>query len=134
MTTTPAQRPSTTSGKNRRWLLGIDPIFEGGRKGSRAEAWDVEPELTAVSLLGDVTIDLSRARSLPPEVRIDAFAFLRDVDIFVKADWRVEVSGGKLLGDIDADSASGQAGGPVIKVTGHALLGDVTVQVGEPKG
>jgi hypothetical protein len=49
--------PATT----RRWLIGAEPFFEGGwfHKGERARSWDVEVELVALSLLGDVTVDLS---------------------------------------------------------------------------
>jgi len=55
-------RLSTASGVSvRRWLVGLEPIFEGGwlHKGKRAQRWDVEDELSAVALFGDVTIDLS---------------------------------------------------------------------------
>ncbi len=42
-------------------------MFEGGwlHKGKRAHRWDVEDELSAVALFGDVTIDLSQAMSVP---------------------------------------------------------------------
>lgn len=40
------------------------------RKGKRAQTWDVEEELIALALLGDVTIDLSDTKSAPPEVHI----------------------------------------------------------------
>jgi hypothetical protein len=51
--------------RRRRWLLALDPVFEAGRSGKKARSWDVEDELTAVAFLGDVTIDLSEARSIP---------------------------------------------------------------------
>lgn len=53
--------------KNRRRLLGLEPFFEGGRlhKGKRAQRWDVETDLAAFALFGDVTVDLAHARSTP---------------------------------------------------------------------
>ena len=64
----------------RRYLLGLEPIFEGGwlHKGRRARDWNVEKELVAISLLGDVTIDLTNVKSLPSEIRINAYAIGRD--------------------------------------------------------
>jgi hypothetical protein len=60
-----------SGGRRRRWFLGLEPIFEAGRKGKRAQTWDVEDDLIAVALLGDVTIDLSQASRLlkkqPPQ-------------------------------------------------------------------
>jgi autonomous glycyl radical cofactor GrcA len=119
------------SGRNRRWLIGLDPIFEGGRKGARARNWDVEDELVAITILGDVTIDLSAVRSAPPEVRINAWALWRDVDIEVSPETRVELSGGKVLGDLtnEASAAPGKDSSLVVRVHGHSLLGDVTVRV-----
>ncbi len=92
---------SAALGKRRRWLLAIDPVFEGGRRGERAQAWDVEDELIAVAILGDVTIDLSRTRSAPAEVDIEAYALLRDVDVLVPEGAHVELFGGVLRGDLE---------------------------------
>ena len=73
--------------ESRRYLLGLEPIFEGGwlHKGTRAQGWNVEKELVAVSLLGDVTIDLTHVKSLPSEIEIHAYAIGRDVDVIVPA-------------------------------------------------
>jgi hypothetical protein len=53
-TVKPDDEQRRAPGKRRRWLLGLEPISEGGLKGKRAQAWDVEDELIAVALLGDV--------------------------------------------------------------------------------
>lgn len=122
---------SRTTGKRRRWLLAIDPVFEGGRRGERAQAWDVEDELVAVALLGDVTIDLSQARSAPAEIEIEAYALLRDVDVVVPEGTHVELFGGVLRGDLDntvpaipEDQRKG-----TVRIHGHCMLGDVTASV-----
>jgi hypothetical protein len=88
----------STPRERRRWLLGLDPIFEGGwlHKGRRARQWDVESELIALSLLGDVTVDLADTKSAPAQVVIKAFALGRDIDVSVAPGTHVELSGLRL--------------------------------------
>jgi hypothetical protein len=124
-------RPTSTARPRRRWLLALDPVFEGGRTGKRAHTWDVEDELIAVAVLGDVTIDLSDTKSAPPEVHIEAYAILRDVDVLVGEGTHVELGGGVLRGDLSnevppvpEDERSG-----TVSINGHSLIGDVTVRV-----
>jgi Uncharacterized protein conserved in bacteria (DUF2188) len=115
-----------------RWLLGLEPFFEGGwlHKGTRAHRWDVEPELAAVALLGDVTVDLSQTRTAPPEIALNAWAILRDVDVTVPAGTRVEITGdgfrGQLVNHVPA--SLGNEPQRTIRIHGHAFLGDVTVR------
>jgi Cell wall-active antibiotics response 4TMS YvqF len=118
-------------GTRRRWLLGLEPIFEGGRQGKRARSWDVEDELIAVAVLGDVTIDLSQTKSAPAEIAINAYAIFRDVDVLVAAGTHVELSGGVLRGDLSNHVPAVPAGlrDRVVRITGHTVLGDVTVRV-----
>jgi len=114
----------------RRWLLGLEPIFEGGwlHKGKRAQQWDVEAELVALSVLGDVTVDLSDTKSAPAEVVLKAFALGRDVDVYVAPGTHVELSGlrsGHLHSDVPAvDAARCDFS---VHIESHAFFGDVTV-------
>ena len=123
-------------GRRRRWLLALDPVFEAGRQGKRARAWDVEDELIAVALLGDVTIDLSDARSIPAEIAIDAYAILRDVDVLVGPRVRVELFGSVVRGDLRSDvpPVGDEDCDRIVCVHGHALLGDVTVRLAPSEG
>jgi len=118
------------TGGRRRWFLGLEPFFEAGRRGRHAQTWDVEDELIAVALLGDVTIDVSRARSLPVEIAIEAYAILRDVDVLVPEGTRVELSGGVVRGDLrnEVPPVSEEQSQHAVRVQGHSLLGDVTVR------
>lgn len=122
---------ATNDNEKRRWLLGLEPVFEGGRKGKRAQAWDVEDKLIAVALLGDVTIDLSDVKSAPDEIRIDAYAVLRDVDITVADGTRVELSGSVVRGDLTDEvlAIPAEQANRTVRVEGRAVLGDVTVRV-----
>lgn len=119
-----------TQSRRRQWLLGLDPIFEAKRSGKNATTWDVEDELVAVALLGDVTIDLSQARTIPREVTIDAYAVLRDVTVVVPDGTHVELDGGRVWGDItnEAPPASEQHPNLAVYVHGHTVAGDVTVR------
>ena len=122
---------TTPAGRRRRWLLAIDPVFEGGRRGKRARAWDVEDELIAVAMLGDVTIDLSQTASAPAEIDIEAYAILRDVDVLVPQGTHVEMSGGVLRGDLEnhVPAVPEDQRNRVVRIRGHCMIGDVTARV-----
>ena len=118
-----------TAGRRRRWLLALDPVFEAGRQGKRARAWDVEDELIAVAVLGDVTIDLSDTRTAPASIAIKAYAIGRDVDVLVGPRVRVELFGDVVRGDLrnDVPPLAADQCDRIVRIHGHALLGDVTV-------
>ncbi len=120
-------------GRRRRWLLGLEPIFEGGRHGQRARDWDVEDELVAVALLGDVTIDLSQTKSAPAEIDINAYAIIRDVDILVAEGTHVEMFGGVWRGDLDnhVPAVLDEHPDRVVRIHGHTVAGVVTARVAD---
>ncbi|MEO6885528.1 MAG: hypothetical protein ABI232_04460 [Jatrophihabitantaceae bacterium] len=111
----------------------MEPIFEGGwlHQGLRAMHWDVENELVAVSILGDVTVDLAHARTLPPDILVKAYALGRDVDVLVADDTHIEVSGrprnGHLTNDVPFLDVSRRT--HLVRIQAHTGLGDVTVRV-----
>ncbi len=119
--------------KRRRRLLGLEPFFGGGwlHKGSRARRWDVEHDLVALALFGDVTVDLAHARSTPADVTIRAWALFRDVDIVVARDTRVEITGGGVRGDVSSTVAEIPLASARTRlhVEGHTLTADVTVRL-----
>jgi hypothetical protein len=123
--------PKTTRSSHR-WLLGVEPFFEGGwfHKGSRSRSWEVEDTLGAVSLLGDVTIDLTNPRSMPPYVGVQAYAIGRDVEVLVRPGTRVELAGRANNDHLNNELADNTVTDHdhLIKITGHTLLGDVTVR------
>jgi hypothetical protein len=125
-------RSEQRTGRRRRWFLGLEPIFEGGRKGKSALTWDVEDELIAVALFGDVTIDLEQARGVPALIDIEAYAILRDVEVIVPVGTHVELGGGAVRGDLrnEVPSAPADQRQRMVRVQGHSLLGDVLVRTG----
>jgi predicted membrane protein len=116
----------------RRYLLGLEPLFEGGwpHKGNRARDWNVEKELVAVSIFGDVTIDLTNVKSLPSDIEIHAYAIGRDVDVIVPAGTHVEMSGRAHNDHLNngAPSVPMAEGTRSVKITGHTFIGDVTTR------
>jgi len=124
-----SDREKTARGsQSRRWFLAWEPFFEAGRRGRKAQAWEVEGELVAIALFGDVTLDLSQSKRVPAEVTIDAYALVRDVEVLVPEDAEVELSGGVFLGDLTNEVPEVRDGQPVVRVRGHALFGDVNVR------
>jgi len=103
-----SESPDETPHSRHRWLLGFEPIFEGGwfHKGARAQSWDVEEELGALALLGDVTIDLANSKGLPSVVDVQAYAIGRDVDVLVRPGTRVELSGRAGNDDLNSSAVS----------------------------
>jgi hypothetical protein len=129
----PEDEPRTASGKRRRWLLSLAPVFESRLQGERSRAWDVEDELIAVAFLGDVTIDLSQPKSAPAKIDIDAYAIFRDVDVLVAEGDHVELFGGVLRGNLrnNVPSVPENRRKRVIRIRGHTVLGDVTARIAE---
>ncbi len=88
----------------------------------------------AVALLGDVTVDLSQARTLPPVVLVKAFALGRDVDVYVAAGTRVELSSrprnDHLVNDVPA--VDEECADHIVRIQAHTGLGDVNVRIREP--
>lgn len=119
------------AGRRRRWLLGLEPIFEAGIKGKKAAEWNVEDELVAVAFLGDVTIDMSQADLAGREITISAWAIVRDVEVIVSRDTIVELSGSVVWGDLNSKipPATSAQNRPVVRIDGHALFGDVDVHL-----
>jgi hypothetical protein len=115
-----------------RWLLGLEPIFEGGwfHRGHRASRWDVETRLDALALFGDVAIDLTSARTLPDLLEITAYAIGRDVDVLVAAGTHVELSGRRHNNHLDnrAPVVAEADRRRSVRIVGHTFLGDITVR------
>jgi hypothetical protein len=90
----------------------------------------VEVELRALSLLGDVVVDLANAKTVPREMLVRAFAVGRDIEILVPAQSLVVLTGSTTNGHVtqttnpfaDLDSVR------TIRVECHSLLGDIHIR------
>lgn len=116
----------------RRWLLGLEPVFEGGwlHKGARARSWDVEETLVVIALLGDVVVDLGRTWSLPAFVELRAYALLRDIEVVIPQGTAVELTGRALANHVSSNvpDVPEDHRTCVVRVVSHAFRGDVLVR------
>ena len=116
----------------RRYLLGLESIFEGGwlTQGRRARGGYIEKELVAVAIFGDVTIDLTKVKSLPSEIPINAYALGYNVDVIVPEGTHIEMSGRANNDHLDngVPLVPMAMGTRSVKISGHTFLGDVTTR------
>ncbi|WP_240489859.1 DUF1707 SHOCT-like domain-containing protein [Actinomadura atramentaria] len=96
----------------------------------------IDEDLEALSVMGDVVLDLRAAQVPSGEVTINATAFLGDVRIIVPDGVRVALSGHAVLGDRRVLTREPGPGHrlPVVRVHAQAILGDVTVVDDEHAG
>ncbi|SPT56846.1 DUF1707 SHOCT-like domain-containing protein [Actinomadura madurae] len=89
----------------------------------------IDGPLEAVSVMGDVELDLRGAQVPSGEVHISATAVMGDVKIIVPDGVSVELSGHNFLGDRKVAVREPHPGArvPVVKVTAHAVMGDVKI-------
>ena len=84
----------------------------------------------ALSLLGDVIVDLSNTKSMPSEVHLKAYAIGRDVNVLVGPGTHVELTGRSHNDHLNNEVPSvPDARTRVLRIEGHTLLGDVVVRV-----
>jgi hypothetical protein len=99
---------------------------------SRTGVWEVGPSHTAVTVMGNVDIDLRSARFTSRETVIRVFAFWGAVNVYVNAHTRLVVDGVGIMGAFDQarDKVDAEIGpdSPVVRVTGASLMAGVTVQ------
>jgi hypothetical protein len=116
----------------RRWLVGFEPVFPGGwsHRGARAGSWNVEEELVAVAVFGGVTVDLTEVRTLPAEVRVDAYAITGDVDVIVPRGTRVHLSGRHVNRNLrrEVPSLLEDEHGRLVRLHVNELVGDVSLR------
>ncbi|MGH3241719.1 MAG: DUF1707 SHOCT-like domain-containing protein [Spirillospora sp.] len=89
----------------------------------------IEGPLEAVSVMGDVELDLRGAQVPSGEVSVTATAVMGDVKIIVPDGVAVELSGRNILGDRKVSVRDPLPGArvPVVRVTAHAVMGDVKI-------
>ncbi|WP_204285408.1 DUF1707 SHOCT-like domain-containing protein [Microbispora amethystogenes] len=115
--------PAAPQGRMRKWIVAV--LGDTKRSGS----WRIDDGIGAVSVLGDVTLDLREAEVRGREVDVVATCVLGDLKIIVPDGVDVELSGIAVLGDKKVqviEAPAGQAA-PVVRVRAYVLLGDVKI-------
>lgn len=89
----------------------------------------IDGPLEAVSVMGDVVLDLRGAQVPSGVVSITATAVMGDVKIIVPDGVTVELTGRAFLGDREVAVRDPHPGArvPVVRVTAHAVMGDVKI-------
>ncbi|WP_345599892.1 DUF1707 SHOCT-like domain-containing protein, partial [Thermocatellispora tengchongensis] len=115
--------PPARTGRARRWFVAI--MGDTKRRGK----WRIDRELGAVSVMGDVTLDLREAEVRTGQVDIVATAVMGDVKIIVPDGVDVDLDGMAIMGDKRVEVAEAAPGMnvPVIRVKAFALMGDVKI-------
>ncbi len=97
--------------------------------------WIMPRELRVVAVMGNVEIDLTRARVGPGTSRIEVRCVFGNVEITVPPWLRVESDGTGFLGNFEVNT-KGQAlhdpDAPIISISGTAFLGNCEVKVVDP--
>ncbi|MQY07846.1 DUF1707 SHOCT-like domain-containing protein [Actinomadura macrotermitis] len=96
----------------------------------------VEQELEALSVMGDVVLDLRGAQVPSGEIVITATAVMGDVKIIVPDGVAVDLTGYAVLGDRRVLTRAAAAGRrvPIVRVRAHAVMGDVQIVDDEHHG
>ncbi|MEU8123456.1 DUF1707 domain-containing protein [Spirillospora sp. NPDC049024] len=89
----------------------------------------IDGPLEAVSVMGDVVLDLRGAQVPTGEVHISATAVMGDVKIIVPDGVSIELSGHNFLGDRRVAVRDPHPGArvPVVRITANAVMGDIKI-------
>jgi hypothetical protein len=139
----PAPLPATTAAPPR---LPSEPEARRGRRigrllvailgeSTRRGRYQAPPSMTAVALLGECKIDLTKAILTDGHLHVTAVAALGEVTIIVADGVHVDMAGLAVLGEktCRVDDRDGPEGAPVVTVTAVAVLGEVTVRSLSPR-
>lgn len=102
---------------------------------TRTGRWAAARRTTALSVIGDVRLDLREVLQPGETLEIECWSLIGDVRVLVPPGTEVVVEGGALLGDVktesDVDPATPRTGAQLI-LKGYLLIGDVRVREAGP--
>jgi hypothetical protein len=101
----------------------------------RAGDWLLPRELRAVAAMGNVVIDLTRARVGPGTSHVEVRSIFGNVEIIVPPHIRVDCKVSAVLGSVECKSKAPVVlapDAPTIVVDGIAFLGNVEVRIVDP--
>jgi hypothetical protein len=111
-------------GKRARMVAVIGSVTRKGR-------WRVSSDLEAITIIGEVNLDLRQAILPPGEVRLRTICAIGGVEIKVPPEVHVIDDGWAILGgrEIPPDTPeSSQPNAPVLRLTGITILGGISVR------
>ena len=112
----------------RRGVVSI--LSNVGRRGE----WAVPRLFRALSLLGNVELDLTRARIGAGTSELEILCVLGCVTVHVPPGVRVECAAGPVIGSVEmrGEPVDAAPDAPVVRITGTAFMGAIDVVVVDP--
>lgn len=110
---------------------GVSVLSNVTRRGD----WDLPRLFRAAAFMGNIELDLTRARVGPGTSHIEIAAFLSSVTVIVPPELRVECEVDPLMGSFEVKrDAQGTTSpdAPLVRITGTAVLTSVEVRVVDP--
>ena len=107
----------------RRWIVSVmGNADRGGR-------WRVAEHATAVTLMGNATIDLRQAELSGPELTITVFTAMGNTHVIVPPGVDVDLSAIAIMGNrFDKSRSDAKPGAPLVRVTGVVVMGNIFVR------
>lgn len=101
----------------------------------RTGRWPAARRTTALSVIGDVRLDLREVLQPGETLEVECWSLIGDVSIVVPPGTEVSVEGGALIGDVkqssDVDPATPRTGARLV-LKGYLLIGDIKVREAGP--
>ncbi len=102
---------------------------------TRSGDWILPRLFRTVTILGNVELDLTRARIGPGTSQIEVVAVMGSIEIIVPPDLRIECDGDPLMGSFEMKGdvrGTSSPDAPLVRITGTAFVGSVEVKVVDP--
>lgn len=107
----------------RRWIVSVMGNSVGRGR------WRVAEHATAVTVMGNATIDLRHAELSGPEVTIAVFTAMGNTHVIVPPGVDVDLSAIAVMGNrFDRTAGEIKPGAPLVRITGVALMGNIFVR------
>jgi hypothetical protein len=107
----------------RRWIVSV--MGNSVRRGR----WRVAERATALTVMGNATIDLRHAELSGPEVTITVFTMMGNTHVIVPPGVDVDLSAVAIMGNrFDRSRSEARPGAPLVRVNGVVLMGNVFVR------
>jgi Domain of unknown function (DUF1707) len=123
----PAAPPPESSGRGRRWIVGI---MGGDRLRGR---WRIASRCTVVNIMGGSDLDLRDAVVEGPVIEIRVYSLMGGSTIKVPDGVNIELGGFALMGGNDLKTRRGarpQPGAPSVRVRAYSVWGGTDVRSG----
>jgi hypothetical protein len=118
-----AAMPEPARRTPRRWIVSV--MGNAVRRGR----WRVAEHATAVTVMGNATIDLRHAELSGPEVTITVLTTMGNTYVVVPPGVDVDLSAIAIMGNrVDQSRSDVRPGAPLVRITGVVFMGNIFVR------